>query len=516
VSTGAYVPTKDLTVAGMSTFATTTAFLLNGEIVVDGTHFAKTSTGIQQANDTCYVLNYILSGSCRDIFLRNGTYDITAPISLSTSTVLIGESQTGVVLLQNASTISSMVFAMLQAKTFTAPHVTIENMTIDGNYDNLLSHPGNAGQLLGPADYWDMENLTLQNANSFYSFPNGTHWVTYRYNTFQSTGVGGTGNDILGGGGNYHMDVEYNTWMPGLHGNMFDNVNGDDNNLSHNHFLATNRGVYFEGMTRTTFIDNETPGLTIESDNGYQPAFIHNATGTIAMYNRFTTNGAVGASCINLQYTSTTTGLFSRGGQNIITNNDCTYGQSGVVKAMNTNSADGGGDIISDNNCYDINPSDNENVNNGLGVFHPSCINIMQGATTTVNGNTVVDDRTPKYARYVVSFGAGGTAVFPNYMTAIGNAGQTASGTIEVRNSTATNVLGIFDGVSTTTSTNGVDISGGCFAFNGVCLISNGLVRVYQTATTTCSASIEGSMFYNSSNKHFWGCDGTNWNRLDN
>lgn len=44
----------------------------------------------------------------------------------------------------------------------------------------------------------------------------------------------------------------------------------------------------------------------------------------------------------------------------------------------------------------------------------------------------------------------------------------------------------------------------------------NGLVRVYQTATTTCSSSIEGSLFYNSGNKHFWGCDGTNWNRLDN
>lgn len=44
----------------------------------------------------------------------------------------------------------------------------------------------------------------------------------------------------------------------------------------------------------------------------------------------------------------------------------------------------------------------------------------------------------------------------------------------------------------------------------------NGLIRVYQTASTTCAAAIEGSIFYNSDNKHFWGCDGTNWNRLDN
>ena len=44
----------------------------------------------------------------------------------------------------------------------------------------------------------------------------------------------------------------------------------------------------------------------------------------------------------------------------------------------------------------------------------------------------------------------------------------------------------------------------------------NGLIRVYQTATTTCAASIEGAIFYNSENNHFWGCDGANWNKLDN
>jgi hypothetical protein len=45
----------------------------------------------------------------------------------------------------------------------------------------------------------------------------------------------------------------------------------------------------------------------------------------------------------------------------------------------------------------------------------------------------------------------------------------------------------------------------------------NGLIRVYQTSTTTCSASIEGSIFYNGTvgNKHFYGCDGTNWKQLD-
>lgn len=44
----------------------------------------------------------------------------------------------------------------------------------------------------------------------------------------------------------------------------------------------------------------------------------------------------------------------------------------------------------------------------------------------------------------------------------------------------------------------------------------NGLIRVHQTSTTTCAASIEGSIFYHSAGKHFYGCDGTNWKQLDN
>jgi hypothetical protein len=57
-------------------------------------------------------------------------------------------------------------------------------------------------------------------------------------------------------------------------------------------------------------------------------------------------------------------------------------------------------------------------------------------------------------------------------------------------------------GIGTTSPATALDVSG--------------LFRALQTSTTTCSASIEGSSFYSSGNKHFWGCDGTNWNRLDN
>ncbi|MCX6785925.1 MAG: hypothetical protein NTZ18_03695 [Candidatus Komeilibacteria bacterium] len=42
-----------------------------------------------------------------------------------------------------------------------------------------------------------------------------------------------------------------------------------------------------------------------------------------------------------------------------------------------------------------------------------------------------------------------------------------------------------------------------------------GISRTTQTSTTTCAADVEGSFFYNPNNKHFWGCDGTDWKKLD-
>ena len=45
----------------------------------------------------------------------------------------------------------------------------------------------------------------------------------------------------------------------------------------------------------------------------------------------------------------------------------------------------------------------------------------------------------------------------------------------------------------------------------------NGYARVFQTSTTTaCSSAIAGSIFFNQANGNFWGCDGTNWLRLNN
>ena len=43
----------------------------------------------------------------------------------------------------------------------------------------------------------------------------------------------------------------------------------------------------------------------------------------------------------------------------------------------------------------------------------------------------------------------------------------------------------------------------------------NGLMRAAKTSTTTCSVTYEGAIFYNPNNSRFWGCDGSDWVRLD-
>ena len=50
----------------------------------------------------------------------------------------------------------------------------------------------------------------------------------------------------------------------------------------------------------------------------------------------------------------------------------------------------------------------------------------------------------------------------------------------------------------------------------GVRLDVTGLMRANQSSSPTCNSSVEGGIFYNTTDKHFYGCDGTSWRQLDN
>lgn len=42
-----------------------------------------------------------------------------------------------------------------------------------------------------------------------------------------------------------------------------------------------------------------------------------------------------------------------------------------------------------------------------------------------------------------------------------------------------------------------------------------GMIRTYSTTATECTTSIEGAIQYDAYNKHFLGCNGVEWLRLD-
>ncbi|MBT3721592.1 hypothetical protein HOG47_08140 [archaeon] len=44
----------------------------------------------------------------------------------------------------------------------------------------------------------------------------------------------------------------------------------------------------------------------------------------------------------------------------------------------------------------------------------------------------------------------------------------------------------------------------------------DGPIRTRPSTQPGCNANKEGSIYYNKNNKHFFGCDGTSWKRLDN
>jgi len=43
----------------------------------------------------------------------------------------------------------------------------------------------------------------------------------------------------------------------------------------------------------------------------------------------------------------------------------------------------------------------------------------------------------------------------------------------------------------------------------------NGLIKVIQNSTTTCSVAIQGAIHFSATSTKFWGCNGTNWVALD-
>jgi hypothetical protein len=88
LSTGNWSASKNLTVVGTSTLATTTTSVLNGVVVVDGVHFPRSAAGIKTAIQVCS----LMAGSCSRVHLTAGNYATsTTVISIPSSISIEGD-----------------------------------------------------------------------------------------------------------------------------------------------------------------------------------------------------------------------------------------------------------------------------------------------------------------------------------------------------------------------------------------------------------------------------------------
>ena len=167
-------------------------------------------------------------------------------------------------------------------------------------------------------------------------------------------------------------------------------------------------------------------------------------------------------------------------------------------------------------------------------------LNVINGNITFTNGNVI------SVTEYVIQSG-GSTRLFINETTGnvgigttnptfkldvngvINASGLLINGTAMTSGSTslpAANITAGTFGSGLFTFPNGLNITQGGLLVNGNVGIGsaapastleiNGTVRITPTATGTCNAAVEGSIFYNITEKHMYMCNSTNWLRLDN
>lgn len=163
-------------------------------------------------------------------------------------------------------------------------------------------------------------------------------------------------------------------------------------------------------------------------------------------------------------------------------------------------------------------------------VGYVALSNLRTGAQNTGIGNSALQSTTYGDSNVAIGISAGSSNTTGSTNTFIGGSAGTGltTGTNNIfigyntgaPSATASNQLNIGNvlygsGMSTSFSTSGK--IGIATTTPATTLDVNGLIRVYQTSTTTCATAIEGSIFYNGTtgNKHFYGCDGTNWKQLD-
>jgi hypothetical protein len=117
--------------SGRNTFATTTVGNLNGIVVVDGVHYAKTGLGIQQAVNECANMG---TSTCGTVFLPSGTYDIANQVTLKNGVSVVGAGMSSTFLVASSTIGSNSVFYYSGSTASRLLDVKISDVSIDGTH----------------------------------------------------------------------------------------------------------------------------------------------------------------------------------------------------------------------------------------------------------------------------------------------------------------------------------------------------------------------------------------------
>lgn len=357
------------------------------------------------------------------VFLKVGTYNITHPISfLNRANIILTASGLNAVIVQIPQTsLANFGNQFMLTSDSTGVDIIVENIQLYGQYDAYSAPVGGQGGGISLGTRWTVRNCHLK---SFNYFPvwlgTGCSDSKVLYNRFEGPS---RGNDNIGGGGGTGVEIAYNTWEANANGNMFDNVKGSNFNIHHNVVKSVN-GMFIEGLQDVDVHHNiftGGAGISIQSDAGYSPATITNSR-----YVKIQNNDLKSAA-ITIRTQTSATKVCSVGGDIQVTGNTvelpATYGillhaGSDDVTVVGNNY------LFSNNKILNANVNNVASVNTGLGICHPSGINIMQGFNIDVTGNICVDDRATPQQIYGIEIGqtvSPSASTEPNHVTVIGN-----------------------------------------------------------------------------------------------
>ena len=276
LSTGNWAASKNLTVAGTTTLATTTTSNLNETVTVTGFPFAQTEAGVNSALAACNLLHVI--GLCGGVYMAPGNY-IFHVTNHNIINLYDGVSLTGA---GDATSISVAATTTNSFNVFNAPS-SISNVTLGGFYLNNDNNMSTTSTSVNTSEY----GFYINNGGSNLNFKD-IHFQAFEY-------------DINVTNVSYSLFSGLRDFSSHLLGTNLNNTGSFDLIASHNLSTSTITGnnssvgdttYRLAGAKNVLVTNNQIRSSSVEISNEGSPAsnvtisnntFSENSTGAIAM-----------------------------------------------------------------------------------------------------------------------------------------------------------------------------------------------------------------------------------------